>query len=119
MRLTYKNVEGGRGKTSDSADEVEVCLTKLIDAKLFEQAVTFESDNPEFSGVMRMTWTLDPVNNGTLVTIRAEGVPKEIRPEDHRAGMNSTLDNFVFSHRKVKRNIIPRTSCKAERRRCG
>lgn len=95
MRLIYKDAEDGRGKTSDDADEVEVRLIKLIDPKRIEQAVTFESDDPEFSGVMRMTWTLDSAKNGTLVTVRAEEVPRGIRPEDHEAGMNSTLDNLA------------------------
>jgi uncharacterized protein YndB with AHSA1/START domain len=95
MRLTYKKAEDGRGKSSDDADEVEARLIKVIDAKRIEQAVTFESDDPGFSGVMRMTWTLDPVKNGTLVTIRAEDVPRGIRPDDHQAGMNSTLDNLA------------------------
>ncbi len=95
MRLSYKNAEGGRGKTSDDADEVKVDLIELIDGKRIEQAVTFESDDPEFSGVMRMTWTLVPETDGTLVTIRAEDVPRGIRPEDHLAGMNSTLDNLA------------------------
>lgn len=95
MRLTYNDAEDGRGKTSDDADEVEVRLTRLVDAKRIEQAVTFESDDPEFSGVMRMTWTLEPARNGTLVTIHAEDVPQGIRPEDHEAGMNSTLDNLA------------------------
>ena len=95
MRLTYKNVGDGPGKTSDNADEFEVRFVKLVDARRIEQAVTFESDDPGFSGVMRMTWTLEPVENGTLVTIRAEDVPQAIRPEDHEVGMNSTLDNLV------------------------
>jgi uncharacterized protein YndB with AHSA1/START domain len=95
MRLTYKNSQDGRGKTSDNADEVEVRLIKLWGARRIEQAVTFESDDPEFSGVMRITWTFEPAKNGTLVTIRAEEVPRGIRPEDHEAGMNSTLDNLA------------------------
>ena len=95
MRLTYTNAEGGRGKTSDNTDAVEVRFVKLIDAKRIEQAVTFESDDPEFSGVMRITWTLDPAKNGTLVTIRAEDVPRGISAKDHEDGMNSTLDNLA------------------------
>lgn len=95
MRLTYKDSEIGRGKSSDDADEVEVRLVRLINSKRIEQEVTFESDDPAFSGVMRMTWTLDGVKSGTLVTIRAEDVPRGIRPEDHEAGMNSTLDNLA------------------------
>jgi uncharacterized protein YndB with AHSA1/START domain len=95
MRLTYKDSKDGRGKSSDNADETEVRITKLIEGRRIEQAVKFESDDPEFSGVMRMTWTLDAAENGTLVTIRAEDVPPGIRPEDHELGMNSTLDNLA------------------------
>ena len=95
MRLTYKEPEHGRGKTSDNADEVEVRFVRLVEAKHIEQAVTFESNDPAFSGVMRMTWTLDPARSGTIVTIRAEDVPEGIRPEDHHAGMHSTLDHLA------------------------
>jgi uncharacterized protein YndB with AHSA1/START domain len=95
MRLTYKNPETGRGKTSEDADEVEVRFVKLINPKRIEQEVIFESDDPAFSGVMRMTWMFDGGKDGTLVTIRAEDVPRGIRPEDHEAGMTSTLDNLA------------------------
>lgn len=95
MRLTYKNAGDGPGKTSDNTDEVDVRLIKLLDAQRIEQEVIFESNDPGFSGVMRMTWMLDPAKNGTLVTIRAEDVPRGVRPEDHEAGMNSTLDNLA------------------------
>ena len=95
MRLTYKNAEDGRGKTSDTTDEVEVQLVKLINANRIEQAITFKSDNPDFSGVMRMLWIFNPTTNGTIVTVRAENVPQGIRQEEHEAGMNSTLDNLA------------------------
>lgn len=95
MRLTYKNAGDAQGKTSADTDEVEVRLIDLVDCRRIEQAVAFESDDPDFSGTMRMTWKLDPEGNGTLVTILAEDVPRGIRPEDHEAGMNSTLDNLV------------------------
>lgn len=95
MRLTYKDPEDGRGKTSDDTDEIDVRFVRLIDGSRIEQAVTFESDDPVFSGVMRMTWTFEPAENGTLVTIRAEDVPSGIRPEDHQAGMNATLDGLA------------------------
>lgn len=93
MRLTYR--DAGYGKTSDNADEVEVRFIKLSEPERIEQAVTFESDDPAFAGVMRMIWTFDAAPNGTLVTIRAEDVPPGIRPEDHEVGMNSTLDNLA------------------------
>lgn len=95
MRLTYIEPQQGRGKTSDDSDEVEVRLVRLIDGERIEQAVTFESEDPAFSGVMRMTWMLRPARNGTLVSIRCEDVPEGIRPEDHDAGLNATLDNLA------------------------
>jgi uncharacterized protein YndB with AHSA1/START domain len=96
MRLTYKTLEDAQGKTSENTDEVEVRFLKLVDGRRIEQAITFESDDPEFAGVMRMTWLLESAENGTLVTIRAEDVPPEIRPEDHEIGMNSTLNNLAL-----------------------
>lgn len=95
MRLSYKDPEPRSGKSSDDSDDVEVRFVELLDARRIVQAVRFESSDAAFAGVMRMTWTLEPVMNGTLVTVRAEDVPPGIRPEDHQAGMNSTLDNLA------------------------
>jgi hypothetical protein len=57
--------------------------------------VDFGSDDPAFSGTMRMTRTLEPGDGGTLVTVRAESVPEGIRPEDHQAGLRSSLANLA------------------------
>jgi len=95
MRLTYAEPEPGQGKTSEDSDEVEVRLTKLEDGRRIEQEVTFESEDPSFSGVMRMIWTFQPQDEGTLVTIRAENVPEGIRREDHNAGLNSSLKKLA------------------------
>jgi uncharacterized protein YndB with AHSA1/START domain len=95
MRLTYAEPHSAPGKTSDSTDELEVRLTELVDGQRIEQEVTFESEDPAFSGIMRMTWTFQPDEGGTLVTVRAENVPDGIRPEDHQAGLNSSLENLA------------------------
>lgn len=95
MRLTYAGSQPGRGKTSDDSDEVEVRLTGLADGRRIEQEVTFEGDDPAFSGVMRMVWTFESAKDGTLVTVRAEDVPEGIRPEDHQAGLDSSLENLA------------------------
>jgi uncharacterized protein YndB with AHSA1/START domain len=95
MRLTYAEPQHGRGKTSEDSDEVEARLTKLEDGRRIEQEINFESEDPAFSGVMRMTWTFQPEDERTLVTIRAENVPTGIRPEDHDAGLNSSLENLA------------------------
>jgi uncharacterized protein YndB with AHSA1/START domain len=95
MRLSYAEPGQGRGKTSEDSDEVEVRLTKIEDGRRIEQEVTFESADPSFSDVMRMIWTFQPHDEGTLVTIRAENVPEGIRREDHDAGLNSSLENLA------------------------
>lgn len=95
MRLTYDEPQRGRGKTSEESDEVEVRLTKIEEGKRIEQEVEFESEDPAFSGVMRMVWTFQREGEGTLVTVRAENVPAGISPEDHRAGLTSSLENLA------------------------
>ena len=44
---------------------------------------------------MRIVWAFEPDEGGTRVTVRCEDVPVGIRPEDHQAGLNSTLDNLA------------------------
>jgi uncharacterized protein YndB with AHSA1/START domain len=95
MRLTYAEPQSAPGKTSDNTDEVEVRLTKLVDGQRIEQEVTFASEDPAFSGIMRMICTFQPDEGGTLVTVRAENVPEGIRREDHQAGLNSSLENLA------------------------
>lgn len=95
LRLTCDEPPPGRGKTSDDADEVEVRFVKLIPNQCLEQAVIFNSDDPEYAGEMRMKWTLEPTPDGTLVTVRCEDVPPGIHPADHQAGFESTLANLA------------------------
>lgn len=95
MRLTYIDSRQGHGKTSADFDEVRVHLTKVVNEERIQQEVVFESGDPAFSGIMRVTWTLQPERAGTLVSVRTENVPAGIRPEDHAAGLNSSLENLA------------------------
>ncbi|MEM8531375.1 MAG: SRPBCC domain-containing protein [Chloroflexota bacterium] len=95
MRLTYKDTHDDLGKTSDDADEVEAQLVNLEPGQCIVQEVSFASDDPLFADTMRMTWTFEPSNGGTCVTVRAENVPEGIRPEEHHAGLDSTLANLT------------------------
>lgn len=94
MRLTYLDPRADQGKTADDADEVEVRLVRIIEGERIEQEVVFVAEDPFFAGIMRMVWTFEAEPRGTLVTVRAENVPEGIRPEDHAAGLNSTLMNL-------------------------
>lgn len=95
MRLTYADPHLGRGKSSEDADDVDVRVTRLEEGRRVEQEVTFDSADPAFSGIMRMIWTFKPEQAGTLVTVRAENVPEGIRPEEHEAGLSSSLANLA------------------------
>jgi hypothetical protein len=70
-------------------------LVKLEDQQRIELEVTFDSENPAFSGTMRVIWIFQSEGTGTLVTVRAENVPEGIRPEHHEAGLNSSLVNLA------------------------
>jgi uncharacterized protein YndB with AHSA1/START domain len=95
MRLAHKAPRHTPGKTSEDADEVEVRFVKLVPYERIEQVVTFESADPSFSGEMRIAWTLEPVDEGTRVTVRCEDVPVGISAEEHQAGLKSTLSNLA------------------------
>jgi RimJ/RimL family protein N-acetyltransferase/uncharacterized protein YndB with AHSA1/START domain len=95
MRLSYDRPGHRRGKTSEDADEVEVGLVELVPDRRIVQVVTFESERPEFAGSMRMTWAFIEADGGTRVSVRCEDVPAGIRPEDHEAGLASSLANLA------------------------
>lgn len=95
LRLTYVDESTGSGKSSDDSDEVEARFVRLVTNRRIEQAVTFDSDDPRFSGEMRVIWTFTPVESGTEVSVRCENVPEGISPEDHAAGLSSTLENLA------------------------
>ena len=93
MRLTYEGE--GDGKSTADSDVVEARFVELVPDVRVVQAVEFVSDDPAFAGTMTMTWSLEPVDGGTLVTIRADDVPPGISAEDHAAGMAASLRNLA------------------------
>lgn len=95
MRLTYDDASDAQGKSSTDADDIEVRFLRLVRDRRIEQAVTFDSEDPRFSGTMRMTWTFTPTLSGTEVSVRCENVPEGISREDHEAGLSSTLENLA------------------------
>lgn len=96
MTLTYVVPhEGTPGKASADEDIVAGRFIELVPNKRVVQAGTFDSDDPALAGEMIMTWSLDPVADGTRVTILCENVPAAIRKEDHDEGLASSLANLA------------------------
>jgi uncharacterized protein YndB with AHSA1/START domain len=93
--LTYKDGGAGSGKATVDSDVIEARFVDLVPETRVVQAVDFESNDPAFAGTMTMTWELHSRDEGTMVEIRAEDVPAGISPEDHAAGMASSLANLA------------------------
>lgn len=113
MRLTYDDPDRGQGKSSADSDEVEVRFLRLVPDRCIEQAVVFASNDPRFSGVMKMTWTFSPRAMDTEVSVRCEDVPEGISAEDHAAGLASTLENlanFTEGGRIASGSVVERGS---------
>jgi uncharacterized protein YndB with AHSA1/START domain len=96
MSLTYLRPDHATpGKSSEHEDIVECEFLELTPAKRIVQRVTFQASDPAFQEPMTMTWQLEPVADGTRVTIFCENVPDAISREDHHAGLRSSLSNLA------------------------
>ena len=94
-RLTLTYDDGTtRGKSMENADVVEVRFTAVDEPRQLVEEADFVSDDPDLAGTMTMTWSLEPADRGTLVTITATDVPDGISSEDHATAFASTLDNL-------------------------
>ena len=92
MSLTYLDQQDRpRGKTSEDTDTSEGTFVELIPNEKIVQVVEFESEQPDFAGEMRLTWTLADTDGGTEVTILCEDIPKGIRLEDNALGSQQSL----------------------------
>lgn len=96
LTLTYReDASRTRGKTTANADTVLGRFVALEPGQRIVQAFVFRSHDPAFAGEMTMTWTFSPVGSATQVAVVCENVPVGIRPEDHDAGLRSSLENLA------------------------
>ena len=93
MTLTYDD-EAAEGKSDQNTDVVEVRFVSVDEPRRLVEEADFVSDDPDLSGTMTMTWTLEPVVDGTLVIITASDVPDGISSQDHATAFASTLSNL-------------------------
>lgn len=95
IAFIYDDVGGGGGKSGGDADIFEGRFVELVPEEKIVEAVTFESEDPAFSGTMTVTTRLMSVRDGTKVTFVAEHVPPGISAADHKLGMESSLKNLA------------------------
>ena len=79
------------GKSGDNADVFSAEYLDLVPNQRIVERVTFESDDPAFAEPMTVTTTFTPEDGGTRVTSTLENVSPAITPEDHQAGIASSL----------------------------
>jgi hypothetical protein len=91
MVLTYDDASTAPGKATAASDIVEARFVDIVPGVRVVQAVDFVSDDPAYAGTMTMTWEVTAVDAGTRVDIRADDVPDGISPDDHAAGLSSSL----------------------------
>lgn len=96
VALTYDpSVKGIRGKTSARSDVAQGHFLELVPNQRIVQSAVFQSDDPRFSGTMRIAWTFEQMPKGTRVTVVATDVPEGIEKNDHQAGLASSLANLA------------------------
>jgi len=93
IALAYR--DEGKGKTDASTDVSEGRFLVLEPGRRIVMSVLFDSADPAFAGEMIMTWSFAPAPGGTEVAVAARQVPAGIAPEDHAAGMASSLANLA------------------------
>jgi uncharacterized protein YndB with AHSA1/START domain len=94
LALIY-NDRKAKGKTGNNSDIVKGKFIELETDHKIVEAITFDSPDPKFTGEMILTTELVSEKGATKVTFSATNVPTGITPEDHAAGMNSSLENLA------------------------
>jgi uncharacterized protein YndB with AHSA1/START domain len=94
-RMAFVYLGDGQGKTSEKADVFEGRFVELTPDQRIVERVAFESSDPRFAGTMTITTTLTPEGEATRVDVAISDVPPGITPQDHQAGMDSSLANLA------------------------
>ncbi|MBF9035022.1 ATPase [Rhodobacterales bacterium HKCCE2091] len=95
LRLILRFPPGTPGKSADATDVVTGRFAALDPPRAIDLDIAFDSTDPDFAGTMRMAWSFTPEGDATRVRVACTDVPTGIPPEDHAAGLASSLDNLA------------------------
>ncbi len=95
MSLYYPEGETHPGKSAANEDRTTVRFLALDPPHSIAWGVTFETDDPALQGEMRMTWTFEPADDGTHVTVLTENLPPGLKPEDNDEGSRLSLEQLA------------------------
>ena len=94
ITLTYDEPTG-TGKTTSRSDSYHGRFLELVPDRRVVQAIEFESDDPSMQGEMRVIFTLEEADGGTLLSAAHEHVPPGIAPEDNELGWRMSLGKLA------------------------
>lgn len=98
MMLIYPQAGDDQERSHANATIIHGQFAEILPDAHIVEVVRFEADDPHYNGVMKLTTMLEPLKDGTKVTLIAEDVPPGAGELDHRAHMDATLRslaNFV------------------------
>jgi len=110
MSLFYPDAEQDRpGKTEEREDRYVSRFVTLDPPSRIVEAITFDTNDPAFSGEMIMEVTLHDRAGQTDVTIAFRNLPSGIRPEDNDIGTRSSLEKLARLLPFLRCNHAPRS----------
>jgi uncharacterized protein YndB with AHSA1/START domain len=90
ITLTYA-APGSTGKTTARSDAFTGRFVRLVADTEVVQVVEFDTDDPSVQGEMTITYRLEDVAGGTLVTGLHEGLPEGVSAADNELGWAMSL----------------------------
>ncbi|HSS26255.1 MAG TPA: SRPBCC domain-containing protein [Mycobacterium sp.] len=94
VSLTYES-PGGRGKTETHTDTYHGLFIELVSNQRVVEEFEFETSDPAFVGMMRMTTTLVDAHGGTDLVMVHDWIPPGVSPEDNEIGTKMALDKLA------------------------
>jgi uncharacterized protein YndB with AHSA1/START domain len=89
VSLTY--VGDVPGKSGGHTDTYAGRFVELVPDERVVEVIEFETDDAALRGSMTLTTTITPTAGGSTLTVRHDGVPDAVRPEDNEAGTRMAL----------------------------
>ena len=94
VSLTYESPTG-KGKTEARTDTYHGLFIELVPNQRVVEEFEFETSDPDFAGVMRITTTLVDARGGTDLVIVHDGIPPGVSVEDNEIGTEMALDKLA------------------------
>jgi uncharacterized protein YndB with AHSA1/START domain len=94
ISLTY-DTPTGTGKTTARTDSYHGRFVRLVPDTEVVQVIEFETDDPEMTGEMTITYRLRDADGGTELVGLHENLPSGVRPADNELGWRMSTDKLA------------------------